>query len=530
MNDKVKDNPSLEKILDEVDYSFFDERYIPSKEALAFITFIKLVNGKMGEENKSPVFHMDMIDGVNKYNDNLFVSFRGSAKTSLLHEYMFLYLAVYGEFFDFGEVSVAMYIGDTIDNGIKSMRKNLEFRYDNSEFLQTYIKSAKFTDVRWEFTNVAGHNFCVRGFGASTGVRGFKEYGTRPTWAGFDDLMSDKNAESATITRDIKNIIYKAARQAMHPQKRKIIWTGTPFNQRDPLYNGAGSKGWHTKVYPICEEFPCVKEEFRGAWPDRFPYEFIKHEYDTLSENGEIASFNQELMLRIMSLEDRLILDSDISWYKHDLIMQNISAFNYYVTTDFATSDKQHSDFSVISVWAYNNKGMWFWVDGICKKQGMGVNIDDLFHLCQKWKPLQVGVEVSGQQGGFIPWIQNEMITRNTFFNFATDNNSNQPGIRPNTHKMVRFNIMIPMFKAKQMFFPIELKDGAPLQECVNELQLISAAGMKSRHDDFIDTISMLSSLTAWRPSDNVVVHKNKNDVWETEEEDSSTALGSYIV
>ncbi|MBT7349177.1 hypothetical protein HN803_00055 [candidate division WWE3 bacterium] len=530
MTDKLKDNPSLEKLLNEVNYSFFNEHYVPSEEALAYITFIKLVNGTEGEENKSPVFHMDMLDNINANNNNLFVSFRGSAKTTALHEYMFLYIAVYGEFFDFGEVSVAMYISDTIDNGIKSMRKNLEFRYNNSEFLKTYIPTANFTDVRWEFINAAGHRFCVRGFGASTGVRGFKEYGTRPSWAGFDDLMSDKNAESATITRDIKNIIYKAARQAMHPAKRMVIWTGTPFNQRDPLYEAAGSSGWNTRVYPICEEFPCAREDFKGAWEDRFTFDFVQQEYDTLSENGEISAFNQELMLRIMSQEDRLIQDSDICWYKHEMILNNLGAFNYYITTDFATSKKSSSDFSVISVWALNNKGFWFWIDGICKKQLMNHNIDDLFRLAQKWQPQTVGVEVSGQQGGFIPWIQSEMMDRNIYFMLATDNNSNQPGIRPNSHKMVRFNIVVPWFKAKKMYLPLELKDTPPMQECINELQLVSPSGMKSKHDDFIDTISMLSSLTVWRPSDNVIMHKDQNNVYESEKEDNVSTIDSYVV
>lgn len=237
-----EDNLSLEKLLNEVDYYFLNNEYKPSPEAIMFVNFIKMVNGGMGEENKSPVIHFDMIDSVNQNDEDLFVSFRGSAKTSALHEYMFLFLGTYGEFFKFGEVSVAMYISDTIDNGVKSMRKNLQFRYENSEFLQKYIPEANFTDVRWEFINISGHRFCVRGFGASTGVRGFKEYGKRPTWAGFDDLMSDKNAESPTITRDIENIVYKAARQAMHPKKRKIIWTGTPFNKKDPLYKAAGDR------------------------------------------------------------------------------------------------------------------------------------------------------------------------------------------------------------------------------------------------------------------------------------------------
>lgn len=908
---------SLESLLNEVDYTFMNDGYVPSEAALIFISFIKLVNGAQGEENKSPVIHADMLDTVNSNDSNLFVAFRGSAKTSLLHEYMYLYLGVYGEFFGFGEVDVAMYISDTIDNGIKSMRKNLEFRYNNSEFLQQHIVKASFTDVRWEFENTSGHRFCVRGFGASTGVRGFKEYGKRPTWChakgteittdfgthlvedyqgtvlplrkeigldiklaglpvietvtrehmywvkdivtkrskqylttgtksnttytptddawvhaenlgvgtklgnqrklsswiassierriepiqpipyltkeitsrdsagyilaykpvyelrehpkmqydefwwmyglwladgsrsekglqfyiadterstvgeklqqcfnilgytsskeaqrsgcyevgisdrnlsrylkqykrgnsvkdipewvmliepskqkqlllgyiagdgyidyknnqvrvnsvnldvlkqlggiaerlnlpyhirntkkagktifpngtccntqrqweirfrhdvkevlgfnienvlgsrkhevfiegdfiyrkvlkttpskltefvpiqtptrmytslfglshncGMDDLMSDKNAESATITKDITNIVYKAARQAMHPKKRKIVWTGTPFNQRDPLYAAAGSKAWATRTYPICEQYPCTREDFVGAWEDRFGYDFVKKEYDDLLENGQIAGFNQELMLRISSDEDRLVQDSDVRWYARQSVLDNQSAFNFYITTDFATSEQASADYSVICVFAYDYKGNWYWVDGVCKRQTMDKNIDDLFRLAQMYSPQQVGVEVSGQQGGFIPWIQREMLSRNIHFSLASDNNSGKLGIRPNTSKLVRFNTILPEFKLGRIYLPECMRDTPIIQETLNELFLVTGQGMKSKHDDIVDTFSMLSALTPWKPSQEVPMSQgDKSDVYATDfVDDDDDALMSYIV
>ena len=45
----------------------------------------------------------------------------------------------------------------------------------------------------------------------------------------------------------------------------------------------------------------------------------------------------------------------------------------------------------------------------------MDKNLDDLFRLVSQYSPLSVGVEVSGQQAGFIPWIQREMFSRNIF-------------------------------------------------------------------------------------------------------------------
>lgn len=530
--DKVK---TLENLILEVDYAFLNERYVPSMEAVQFITFIKLVNGAKGEEHKSPVIHLDMIGTAACEDECLFVSFRGSAKTTALHEYMFLFLACYGEFFEFGRVDVAMYVSDTIDNGVKSMRKNLQFRWENSEFLQSYVPYAKFTDTRWEFRNADGKYLCVRGFGASTGVRGFKEYGLRPTWCGFDDLLSDKNAQSPTIIADIEDVVYSAARQAMHPTKRKIIWTGTPFNKKDPLYKAASSPSWFVRVYPICEKYPCTEAEFRGAWEDRFPFAFVQKEYVKLLGNNKIASFNQELMLRITSEEDRLIPDSCINWYSRSVLLTQKHLYNFYITTDFATTEEQSGDYSVISVWAINNKGFWFLVDGVCKRQSMSKNLDDLFKLNTEYDPLGVGIEVSGQQGGFISTIQERMLRTNQWMTLTSDNNSSKLGIRPNGKKLTRFMIVEPWFKTGIMFFPAEWKGTHPLMiEMQDELSCITPEGYKSAHDDAGDTIAMLAVMSAQRPSEGVTHVKNKHTgIWEADDdmqEDDYNALSSYVV
>ena len=522
----------LEDYLKEVNYNWFNTHYVPSDFALEFIAFIKLVNGAKGEENHSPVIHMDMLDQIQDHRNNLFVAFRGSAKTSVLHEYLTLYIGTYGSIPGFGDVNVGMYISDTIDNGVKNMRQQLQYRYENSDFLQHYIPEANFTETRWEFINRNNKKYCCRGFGASTGVRGFKEYGQRPTICGLDDLMSDKNAESPTIIKDIKNVVYKAARQAMHPKKRMINWTGTPFNKKDPLYSAAGSPGWNTRTYPICENFPCTKEEFVGAWEDRFPYEFVKTEYEKLLADGEIRAFNQEMMLRIVSDEDRIILDSDILWYSRVSLLENKGNYNFYVTTDFATSEGQGADYSVIIVWAINSNGDWFLVDIKVERQLMDKNIDALFTFAQQYKLQQVGVEVSGQQKGFISWIKNEMIARNIWFTLASDNNNGLEGIRPLTKKLTRFLVVEPWFKAKKIHFPKEMKGSKELTEALEELSLVTMDGIKSKHDDVIDCISQLGCLKPWKPSKQTELKYNAgSDMWEDVLEDTNISnMDSYIV
>ena len=521
----------VEDYLNHVNYQI-DPSYVPSEFALEFVTFIKLVNGSQGEENKTPLVHYHMLDTVTEGGTRVInLCHRGAAKTTVMGEYLFLYLATYGSLPGFGVVDLALYVSDSIENGVKNMRKNLEFRWENSDFLKQYVPNIRFTDIRWEFENVDGKVFIVKGYGAKTGVRGAKEMGVRPQLAVLDDLISDEDARSAVVIAAVEDTVYKAVNYALHPTKNMIIWSGTPFNAKDPLYKAVESGAWGVNVFPVCEQFPCERENFRGSWPDRFTYDYVKAQYDNAIKLGKVETFNQELMLRIMSDEDRMILDSDIGWYKLDAVVKNKSRFNFYITTDFATSVKQSSDFSVISVWAYNNVGDWLWVDGICKRQLMDKNIDDLFRLSQMYRPQQVGIEVTGQQGGFIQWIQNEMLERNIYFPLASEGNDMRPGIRPNTNKMIRFNTVVPWFKARKVFFPLERKNEPALQEGITELSLASVSGFKSKHDDFIDTISMLASLKPWKPSEEAQLHRADGDMWELEVEDTTVdRMTSYIV
>ena len=531
--DQVFAPKKVEEYLNEISYEI-PKDYIPSDFALEFVTFIKLVNGEQGEEHKTPIVHYWMLDTLTDGGRRIVnLCHRGIAKTTVMGEYLFLYIATYGEIPGFGPLNLALYVSDSIENGVKNMRKNLEFRWDNSEFLKKYIPRIRFTDIRWEFENIDGKLFIVKGYGAKTGVRGAKEMGQRPQLAVLDDLISDEDARSVTVISAVEDTVYKAVNYALHPTKNMIIWSGTPFNAKDPLYKAVESGAWKVNVFPVCEQFPCSREEFRGSWGDRFTYDYVKTQYDEAVMLGKVDTFNQELMLRIMSDEDRMIQDSDISWYKLSNVLQHRHRFNFYITTDFATSIKQKADYSVISVWAYNNVGDWLWVDGVCRRQLMDKNIDDLFRLAQEYKPQSVGIEVTGQQGGFIQWIQGQMMERNIYFPLASEGNDTKPGIRPNTNKLVRFNTMVPMFKSHKIFFPIEKKTEETMAEAMNELSLVSAGGFRSKHDDFLDTISMLSSLTPWKPSEEAPMHASNKEggMWELDVEDpASDRMASYIV
>ena len=521
--------------LDEVDYSGLNSgNYQPSIFALKMMNFIKLVNGGEGESNLTPVVHLVMLDkiaGEHKRVANL--CHRGMGKTTLMFEYLVLYLAVFGEIDGFGEVEGLIYVSDSMENGVKSARKNIQSRYEKSDFLQEWIEEAKFTDPYMEFTNKNGHKLGVRMFGAKTGLRGTKIFGKRPVMAVLDDLVSDDDAKSKVQMQAIKDTIGKGVEYALDPKRRKIIFNGTPFNKGDILYEAVESGAWDVNVWPVCEKFPVPEAEFSGSWEDRFSYEHVKDQYEMSVKSGKLADFNQEYMLRISSDEERLVQDAEIQrmWYPRSALLRNKGRYNFYITTDFATKGNQHNDYSVISVWAYNNAGDWFWVDGMLVKQTMDKNIDKLFHFVSEYHPQQVGLETSGQQGAFISWIQGEMMNRNIWFNFAYDKGS--AGISPVVDKLQRFNQVLPLIKAGKIHFPEELKTSVILGEFISELELATVTGLKSKYDDAIDTISMLMYMTPYKPSEVDPMTQNQDGMWELDDpwaDKHTSTLSSYIV
>ncbi len=75
----------------------------------------------------------------------------------------------------------------------------------------------------------------------------------------------------------------------------------------------------------------------------------------------------------------------------------------------------------------------------------------------------------------------------------------------------------------------------------MNELSLASVRGFKSKHDDCIDTVSMLSNLNTWKPSQSAPAavtssgsslrSKRRSSPWDDNEEELAVSpMSSYII
>ena len=507
-------NGVVEQLLEDARYGD-DLDYVPSPEAAFFVNIIKLIEGGK-TENKTPVVHYKLLDNILSGKQSIAVlSHRGISKSTFM-EYLIWYLAVFGSIPNYGDVEFAIYVSDSIENGVKTMRVNLDRRYERSKFLQQNVPFYKSTENRILFENKEGGRFTLRLYGALTGVRGAREDGMRPTLAILDDLIQkEEDARSTSVMNSINSTVYSDIEDAMHPSKKKTIWLGTPFNQQDPLYVAIESGAWSNSVFPVCEKYPCSREDFNGSWEDRFTYDAIAATYKKRKAAGQIDKFYRELMLQIKSDEDRLIQNADIQFIGTSTEYQ--ANLNYYIMTDFATSEKAKADYSVLSVWALTGNKEYVLVEGICKKQLMDKNIEDLIELVRKYKPAGVGIEITGQQGGFIQWVKQELLRNDLFANIlgTAGTKNSQEGVRPTKDKLSRFNNVVPLFKQGKIKFSNNLEP-VFTTELKNELKNVTKSGIKSSHDDILDTISMLLMVDLIFPLDGFIEEENAVDYIDT--------------
>jgi len=507
---KKDEAKSINELLSLVDIELINNRE-PSDFSIRFINFIKLCNDG-NEENISPPFHYEMLDKAfvpDKYQPRrrvLNVVFRGSGKTTIFVEYLILYLAIFRELPTVkDEVDSILIVMDSMDNGIVNLKKNIEERYRSSSFLQEYIPDAFFGKKEFTLKNKDGDTFdCILN-GIKQGIRGTKRQKKRPKVAIFDDIFKDDDVYSEDIMKKVGNVMDKGVKYALHPSEHIIIWNNTVFLSDDPVSRAVKSGRWEVNLYPVCKKFPCDRADFKGLWEERFTYEYLVEMYidAKLSDTG-LGGFLGEMMLDTSVNEMKIIDENKIKYIQdRDVLLKNKDMYSFYITTDVAVSNKEDTDYAVISVWAYTRLDTWILVDLFMSDTvDMDTYIEKLFFLVRKWNVKDVTFEVSGQQLGFISIIDSKMIERNIIFDIIE--------VRPTGNKLQRFlNYGYRFNSGRIMLYnkdDIINDNGREVyDEIIKELTSVTKSKILSKHDDFLDTVSQLQYHTPYDKSSDII-------------------------
>lgn len=439
--------------------------------------------------------------------------------STIITAFMPIYVAVTGHMPNFGDVMFWVSFGDSQQAGAKVQANTIRDICEDSKFCQEYFEKMRFTDEECEFIRkgdgpVKKRCFMFKVKGAAGGsVRGIRYKTERPQIFSFDDIIKNEaDANSPVIMAKLKSMIYSDAENATG-KKGKIIIVNTPFNKKDPVYAALESGVWTPVCIPICEKIylDMPKSEYRGSWEAMKSYEDVMEKYEDAFYGDTLREFNQELMLRISSEEDKLIKEDHIQWYNRKTLMKNLGAYNIYVTTDLTASNSTKGDFSCTMAWAVGNNGNYFMLDARVKKMTIAEQYEPVFEMTRTWggkygRHVTVGVEIDGQQQLNLHALKKMMVEKNNYFSFARQIGSpfGKEGIsrrQATGAKHEQFMRVFPLFQQHKIFFPEELKESPDMKEVLNELNYITYEGIGSKHDDALDCISMLASMDITFPS-----------------------------
>lgn len=524
---------NVDNALDNIDLTF--NGYVPSKDAIEFFNIIRLVLGEDPEVDNG-LMHYFLVDLVFQnikreqypYSQEInakirlnprkiaVIASRMSAKSTVLTAYLPIYAAITGKIPNFGKIMFMVGFGDSQQGGAKVQANTIRDFCSDSAFCKQYFEKMRFTDEECEFIRKGNGRIKDRAFmykvkGAAGGsVRGIRYRTERPAAFLFDDIIkNESDAASPVIMKKLRSMIYADAENALG-SKGMIIAVNTPFNKADPIYSALESGIWTPICLPICEkiDLDLKKKDFVGAWPAMHTYEKTMERYEDAYYGGTLREFNQELMLRISSEEDKMIKDDMIQWYDRQKIVRALGNFTVLITTDFTASGSKKGDFSGIAVWAIGADDDKFLIDIELQKRTIQEQYDALFRMVSRYgksgRVVEVGMEIDGQQQLNMFALKQMMIEKNMWFRFAKQKGSTAEGIRSRMasgSKFERFKYMMPSFENKKMWFPESLRETADMKELLEELKYVTFAGIGSKHDDGLDLISQLGMIDYLLPS-----------------------------
>jgi len=204
---------TVDKLLDNIDLSL--DWYIPSKYAIDFIIFIRLVLGEEPENsnpkahyffadcvfeqpNVVPFFMVRNMDFYDMAGRIAILASREFSKSTIV-TYLVMYMAAKGELPGFGKINYTLYISDSIRNGVETMMNTLSKVYAESVYLRSLFEDTRLIATEASFVrkpstdkevalykefvvkngekpeNVPGRmkrTFTIKGVGANSGTRG----------------------------------------------------------------------------------------------------------------------------------------------------------------------------------------------------------------------------------------------------------------------------------------------------------------------------------------------------------------------
>jgi predicted phage terminase large subunit-like protein len=321
-----------------------------------------------------------------------------------------------------------------------------------------------------------GRKWRIQAKGSEQKVRGIKWMNKRPDLIVCDDLENDE----IVLNPERREKFRKWFMNALVPcgsDTCSIRVVGTILHLDSMLNRLMTDKTWKTLFYAA------ENGQFQDLlWPEKFSAERLRTIYQSFVEQGNSEGYSQEYRNEPVDIENVFFnkdffydfdRDDDGNWLKPNL--------EYFAAADFAISEKEKADFTVIIVGGVDPDGVLHIVNVNRFKGDAERIIGELINTQKHWKPNLFTFETAKIDKAIGPFLEQAQLRERVFLNIHKET--------PTQSKTMRARSIQAMHKAGAIRYDKE-SSWWPAFEA--ELLMVADSGPRGRHDDQFDAFAYL--------------------------------------
>ena len=274
---------------------------------------------------------------------------------------------------------------------------------------------------------------------------------------------------------------------------------GTVLHLDSMLQRLLNNNQWYTL------KFEAHNKDFSDIlWPEKFNRERLEAIRANYEEEGNLEGYAQEYL-------NNPVADGDTYFRKQDFIEMDAPDFEkpmvYVAAADFAISEKEKADYTVIMVAGIDSDGYVHIVDVRRGRLGSIDIIDELISVGRRYDPEIFTFETEKIDKAIGPFLDAEMRKTGVYLNINK--------VTPSKSKTTRGKSVQAMMKSGSVKFNTEA-DWYP--DMYSELMTITPSGPRGKHDDFFDAFAYIG-LTVHKYNEAPTQQEIEDEEWEDDHE-----------
>lgn len=311
----------------------------------------------------------------------------------------------------FKDKDYAIIVSDTEGQAIQFLGDIKTELMDNDSIVSlfgtmSFIKDRE-TDIIVQMED--GHVFRVQAKGSEQKVRGLKWRSKRPNLIIGDDLENDEIVMNQDRREKFRNWLFKALLPALSDEG-VIRIVGTILHMDSALERLLSDSTWRSARYRA------HNEDFSEIlWPEKFNKERLLAIRAGYVAQGMPEGYSQEYLNYPIDESAAYFRKDDFKYYEEE-DLQNVP-LHYYTAVDFAISEKERADYTVITTVGVDSENKLYVIDVLRGRWDAKEIIDNMFFTHLRYRPELFIAEEGMIRKSLGPFLKEKMLQDGVFIN-----------------------------------------------------------------------------------------------------------------